>query len=153
MQPTRPLPKLMWWLGYGGLVPFFGLAVALLLGTSVPLLENVRLDWWLAAYAAIILSFLGAVHWGVALGMQDKLTESELGKLLLFSVVPSVLAWFALLLPIKIALWVLAGLILLAYVVDSLLLFRKLAADYGKMRLHLTIIVVLLLVAAGVAVP
>lgn len=153
MQPKRSLPQLMWWLGYGGLVPFFVLTVAILLSADVPLLENARLDWWLAAYAAIILSFLGAVHWGVALGMQDTLTESELGKLLLFSVVPSVLAWFALLLPIKIALWVLASLIVLAYLVDSRLLFNKLAADYGKMRLHLTIIVALLLVAAGVAVP
>ena len=95
MQPKRALPKVMWWLGYGGLVPFFALAVALLLGSDLPLLENVRLDWWLAAYAAIILSFLGAVHWGVALGMQDTLNERELGQLLMFSVVPSVLAWFA----------------------------------------------------------
>lgn len=152
MQPNRSLPTVMWWLGYGGLVPFFGLTVALLLGASVPLLENARVDWWLAAYAAIILSFLGAVHWGVALGMQDRLTESELSKLLLFSVVPSVLAWFALLLPIKIALWAMAGLIVVTYVVDAALLFRQLSADYGKMRLHLTVIVALLLVAAGVAV-
>lgn len=152
MQPKRALPKVMWWLGYGGLVPFFALAVALLLGSDLPLLENVRLDWWLAAYAAIILSFLGAVHWGVALGMQDTLNERELGQLLMFSVVPSVLAWFALLLPIQWALFVLAGLVVFAYVVDALLLFGKLASDYGKMRLHLTVIVTLLLAAAGVAV-
>ena len=152
MYPKRPLPRLMWWLGYGGLLPFAVLSVALLLGSSLPWLENVRLDWWLAAYAAIILSFLGAVHWGVALGMQDKLDEHDLGKLLLFSVVPSVLAWFSLLLPIKWALFLLAGLVVLAYIVDSLLLFKRLSADYGKMRLQLTVIVVLLLVAAGVAV-
>ncbi|WGZ92516.1 MAG: DUF3429 domain-containing protein [Candidatus Thiothrix putei] len=152
MQPKRALPKVMWWLGYGGLLPFFALTVALLLGSDLPLLENVRLDWWLAAYAAIILSFLGAVHWGVALGMQDTLNERDLGKLLLFSVVPSVLAWFALLLPIQVALFVLAGLVVFAYVVDASLLFGKLASDYGKMRLHLTVIVTLLLAAAGVAV-
>ncbi|QQZ27566.1 DUF3429 domain-containing protein [Thiothrix subterranea] len=152
MQPKRALPTVMWRLGYGGLVPFFALTVALLLGMDVPLLESVRLDWWLAAYAALILSFLGAVHWGVALGMQDTLNESELGKLLLFSVVPSVLAWFALLLPIQWALFVLAGLVVFAYVVDALLLFDKLSSSYGKMRLHLTVIVALLLVAAGVAV-
>ncbi len=152
MQPKRALPKVMWWLGYGGLVPFFALTVALLLGSGLPLLENVRLDWWLAAYAAIILSFLGAVHWGVALGMQDTLNERELGQLLMFSVVPSVLAWFALLLPIQWALFVLAALVVFAYVVDARLLFGKLASDYGKMRLHLTVIVTLLLAAAGVAV-
>ncbi|UOG90663.1 MAG: DUF3429 domain-containing protein [Candidatus Thiothrix sulfatifontis] len=152
MQPKRALPRVMWWLGYGGLLPFFALTVALLLGVNVPLLESVRLDWWLAAYAGLILSFLGAVHWGVALGMQDTLNESELGQLLLFSVVPSVLAWLALLLPIQWALFVLAALIAFSYVVDALLLFEKLSSSYGKMRLHLTVIVVLLLVAAGVAV-
>lgn len=152
MQPKRALPNVMWWLGYGGLVPFFALTVALLLGSGLPLLNNVRLDWWLVAYAAIIVSFLGAVHWGVALGMQDTLNERELGQLLMFSVVPSVLAWFALLLPIQWALFVLAGLVVFAYVVDALLLFGKLASDYGKMRLHLTVIVTLLLAAAGVAV-
>ncbi|OQX06794.1 MAG: DUF3429 domain-containing protein [Thiothrix lacustris] len=152
MQPKRALPKVMWWLGYGGLVPFFALTVALLLGFGLPLLDGVRLDWWLAAYAAIILSFLGAVHWGVALGMQETLEARELSKLLLFSVVPSVLAWFALLLPVQVALFALAGLVILSYVADALLLFGKLSSGYGKMRLHLTVVVALLLVAAGVAV-
>ena len=78
MQPTtRPLPELMWSLGYGGLLPFLALSAALMYETSLPGLENVRLDWWLAAYAAIILSFLGAVHWGVTLGMLDKLEQRE----------------------------------------------------------------------------
>ena len=36
MYPKRSLPKLMWWLGYGGLVPFFALTVALLLGSGLP---------------------------------------------------------------------------------------------------------------------
>lgn len=151
-QPVRQLPKIMWWLGYGGLIPFFVLTVALLMGISPPLLEDGRLGWWLAAYAAVVLSFIGAVHWGVALGMQDRLEESELGKLLLFSVVPTLVAWFSLLLPTYLTLFVLAALVVFAYFADSVLLFRKLAPGYGKMRLHLTVIVSLLLVAAGVAV-
>ncbi|WP_228292214.1 DUF3429 domain-containing protein [Candidatus Thiothrix anitrata] len=151
MQPKRALPKVMWWLGYGGLVPFFVLSVVLLLGSDVPLLEGVRLDWWLAAYAAIILSFLGAVHWGAALGMQDALSERELGKLLLYSVVPSVLAWFALLLPANITLLVMASLVIGAYVVDRLLLFPKLDSNYANLRLHLTVVVSLLLIAAATA--
>lgn len=147
----KQLPKIMWWLGYGGLIPFFVLTVALLLGKPLLFLDQARLGWWLAAYAAVVLSFIGAVHWGVALGMQDRLQESELGKLLLFSVVPTVVAWFALLLPTNITLLVLAVLIVMAYFADSVLLFRKLAAGYGRMRLHLTVIVTLLLFAAGVA--
>ncbi len=148
----KPLPKVMWWLGYGGLIPFFVLTVILLLGISLPGLESARLGWWLATYAAVVLSFIGAVHWGVALGMQDRLAENELAKLLLFSVLPTVVAWFSLLLPIHYTLYVLAALIVLAYIADSILLFSKLTGDYGRMRLHLTIIVTLLLVAAGVTV-
>jgi hypothetical protein len=149
---VKQLPNMMWWLGYGGLIPFFILTLALLLGIPLPFLDQARLGWWLAAYAAVVLSFIGAVHWGVALGMQDRLEESELGKLLLFSVVPTVVAWFSLLLPINITLFVLAVLIVLAYFADSVLLFKKLSPGYGKMRLHLTVIVALLLFAAGVAV-
>lgn len=151
MHP-KPLPQVMYWLGYGGLIPFFILTVALLLDISLPLPEAFRLDWWLAAYAAIVLTFIGAIHWGVALGMQDNLADAELGKLLLFSVIPSVVAWFSLLLPINIALLVLGVLTILAYVADSILLFDKLTSSYQKMRLHLTVIVTLLLFAAGVAV-
>lgn len=145
----RVLPKIIWWLGYGGLLPFFILTGALLLGASLPFLENARLGWWLAAYAATVLTFIGAMHWIVALGMQNSLNERELAELLLFSVVPTMVAWFALLLPINITLFVLAGLIIVAYVADSVLLFRKLEPGYQKMRLHLSVIVTLLLLLAG----
>ena len=151
MQPTtRPLPELMWSLGYGGLLPFLALSAALMYETSLPGLENVRLDWWLAAYAAIILSFLGAVHWGVTLGMLDKLEQRERTHLLLFSVVPGVLTWFALLLPIQGALFALAGLVTLVYVADTRLLFRLLPDDYRKMRRNLTIAVTCSLIASGI---
>lgn len=152
MQTRCALPSMMGWLGYGGLLPFFALTVALLLGIELPLLEKVRLDWWLAVYAAIILSFLGAVYWGVALSKEESLTESELHRLLSFGVVPSVLAWLALLLPIQWVLFVLAGLVVLVYAVDTLLLFDKLSSSYARMRLHLTVTVALLLVVAGIAV-
>ncbi|MEZ5452986.1 MAG: DUF3429 domain-containing protein [Thiothrix sp.] len=151
-HPVKQLPNIIWWLGYGGLIPFFALTAALLLDISVPLPGDGKLGWWLAAYAAVVLSFIGAVHWGVALGMQDRLEESELGKLLLFSVIPTLVAWFSLLLPTHLTLYVLAALIVFAYFADSVLLFRKLAPGYGRMRLHLTIIVALLLGASGVAV-
>lgn len=148
----RALPKIIWWLGYGGLLPFFILTVALLLGASLPFLEHARLGWWLATYAATVLSFIGAMHWIVALGMQNSLNERELAELLLFSVVPTMVAWFALLLPINITLFVLAGLVIVAYVADSVLLFRKLEPGYRTMRLRLSVIVTLLLFTAGLAV-
>lgn len=148
----KPLPRIAWLLGYGGLLPFFILTIAVLLDMSLPLLGNARLDWWLVAYAAVILSFLGAVHWGVVIGLQDWLNERETRRMLFYSVLPALLAWFALLLPVNIALLVMGMLIVGAYIVDTLLLFDRLKSDYAKLRLHLTIVAALLLFAAGVGV-
>lgn len=148
----KPLPRLAWLLGYGGLLPFFVLTIAVLLNAKLPLLGNARLDWWLVAYAAVILSFLGAVHWGVVIGLQDWLNERETRRMLFYSVLPALLAWFTLLLPVNIALLLMGILIVGAYIIDALWLFDRLKSDYGKLRLHLTIVAALLLFAAGVGI-
>ena len=91
MKADKPSPSL--WarlLGYGGLIPFMGLAVALWL---------VRSDGWplagmaLVAYGAAISSFLGAIHWGLV--MRER--PSQPVPALLWGVVPSLLGWVALL--------------------------------------------------------
>ena len=58
--PLAPLA-----LGLAGLIPFWGLALALLLHTAFGL-EPTRIDLALATYAAIIVSFLGGIRWGLA---------------------------------------------------------------------------------------
>lgn len=148
----KALPTVAWVLGYGGLIPFFVLAVLVLLGNEfLPQdITTSQLALWLAAYAALILSFLGAVHWGVVLGMQDKLSDAETRTLLIYSVTPSLFAWFSLILPINTALLSMALLIVAAYLADRLLLLPKLNSNYAVLRLRLTIIVSLLLVAVSV---
>lgn len=77
-------------LGLGGLLPFVGLALA----TWV--LEGPRQAqavFALLAYGATILSFLGAIHWGLA--MRDRTDPAV--ALLAWGVVPSLVAWVALL--------------------------------------------------------
>ncbi|MEZ5476701.1 MAG: DUF3429 domain-containing protein [Thiolinea sp.] len=96
----KPLPKLAWYLVMPGCCPFI-LTISVLLHSELPLPAGARLDWWLAGYAAVILSFLGAVHWGVVLGQQDWLKETEIRRMLNYSVVPALLAWLALLLPVN----------------------------------------------------
>lgn len=149
----KALPKVAWLLGYGGLIPFFALTVALLAGDSLlpPEMLRSHLAYWLAAYAAVIISFLGAVHWGVVLGMQDKLTRTTSNTLLIYSVIPAVLAWLALWLPAQTALFSLAALVIGAYLADRALLFPHLHSNYAHLRLHLTVVVSLLLLAAAVA--
>ncbi len=148
-EEFKGLPKMACYLGYGGLLPFLGLALAGIVGYKSQSLLGISVEAWMAIYAAVILSFLGAIHWGVVITLSDKLTESESNILLIYSVIPSLLAWFSFLLSLQHTLFFLALLVLLTYFVDHLLLFKKLEAvisqEFAKLRLHLSSIVSLLL--------
>lgn len=88
-----PLPARLF--GLGGLIPFLGLALACWVRPG--------LGFALVAYGATILAFLGAVHWGFALS-DGRAPWWRFG----LGVVPALVAWLALLLPVG------AGLLLLA---------------------------------------
>jgi hypothetical protein len=91
----RSLPRPTLWLGLAGLLPFFGSA---LIAWMAPVEWRGVALYGLAAYGAVILSFLGAVHWGLALrapAAEASATASRLG----LGVVPALLGWLALLLP------------------------------------------------------
>jgi len=90
---SAPIPPAVAWLGYGGLLPFLALAAVGLWAPSTP--------WWseaLLAYGAVILSFVGALHWGFAMA-QIGLSAAERTHCFVWSVVPSLMAWPATLLP------------------------------------------------------
>jgi len=93
----RPLPPRLAALGYAGLLPFVAcvLAIALLEGEARAF--GVRA---LVAYGAVILSFLGAVHWGLLLRQPDAAAPARLA----IGVLPSLAGWVALLLPDRYAL-------------------------------------------------
>jgi hypothetical protein len=67
----------------------------------------------LLAYAAVIVSFLGGIHWGLAMPQG----RPRLG-LLVWGVLPSLLAWAGLLLNSAWGLLLMAASLLLCYVVD-----------------------------------
>lgn len=92
----RPLPQVLTALGYAGLLPFVAcvLAIALLEGDARAFAVRA-----LVAYGAVILSFLGAVHWGLLL-RQDTAAPARLAM----GVIPSLAGWVALLLPDRYAL-------------------------------------------------
>lgn len=87
------IPAAALWLGGTGLIPFIAPVVALWLGSPAW-----REPAWavLHGYAAIILSFLGAIHWGAALREND---ARRLWQAMGWSVIPALLAWVTLLLP------------------------------------------------------
>ena len=145
--PTREAMPLLRWgagLGYAGLVPFVALAVATWLA---PPAYRAHAAHALLAYGATIASFLGAIHWGLA--MREPRTPQP-GSFV-WGVFPSLVAWVALLLPLSQGLVTLALLLGICLAVD----WRSYPA-YGRkwltMRLHLTLVAgVCLLAGAGAA--
>jgi hypothetical protein len=91
-EPAR-IPTGALLLGLGGVLPFAACAAALVtLDDAAWQAEAAKA---LAAYGAVILSFLGGVRWGAAFA----LPRAQLSPELVLAVIPSLLAWCALLLP------------------------------------------------------
>lgn len=105
-----PLPALV--LGLGGLIPFVAGGVAV--WVFDPAAGRIAQDMQVA-YAALILSFLGAVHWGAAFGRPDGARSwGWMG----WSVTPALLAWFSVMLAPGAAIMALMACLLAAFAVD-----------------------------------
>lgn len=131
-------------LGYAGLIPFIFLCIA----AWLDLYFIDRPHYLLQSYAAVILSFMGAIHWGMVISAPG----NEARVQLVVSVVPPLLGWFALMLP------QVTGYSLLIVSFIGLCFYdgavsRKFALQpwYVSMRVVLTTIVVLCLTLAAVA--
>jgi hypothetical protein len=134
----RTPPPLVAWLGYGGLLPFAAAALG-------ALLDDTHRSVWqhaLLSYGAIILSFVGALHWALAMRDDDAAAAS---RLYAWSVVPALAGWLALLLPLlPDPGHALAALVLIVAYAAQYWQDRKLArrmalpAWYLPLRLHLS---------------
>lgn len=83
-----PLRRTAAVLGYLGLLPFYGALVGIWLEQG----DVGQASWRiLIGYAAVILSFVGAVHWGLALNAPAHLTRLGPGALT-WSVLPALIA-------------------------------------------------------------
>lgn len=127
---SSEIPRVPALMGYGGLIPF----VCSGIGVWVPDLSELALRS-LTAYGAIILSFVGAVHWGLALaggasGCRD--------KLFMYSVCPALLGWVALLLNPVVGLPVLMAGFIGARLVERKACESAIPAWYPRLRTHLT---------------
>jgi hypothetical protein len=138
------LPALAAQLGYAGLIPFVGLSMGLwvLPETYQPLASSALL-----AYAAIILSFMGAVHWGLAIASEE-VDNWQLG----ISVIPPLVAWFASFAPPMINYSILIVAFAGLCVFDGRMVKAgKAPAWYPKLRTPLTAVVVASLIIAELA--
>ncbi|MBP6719426.1 MAG: DUF3429 domain-containing protein [Rhodoferax sp.] len=129
-------------LGYAGLLPFVSLAAAAWLAPAV---YRAHAAFALLAYGATIASFLGAIHWGLA--MRGPLAPRP-GPLV-WGVFPSLVAWLALLLPVSQGLFTIALLLVICLVVDRGSYPVYGLSDWLPMRWRLTGVAVLSLIAGS----
>jgi hypothetical protein len=143
-------------LGYAGLIPFVSLAVAALSPTTLralPFLPDAQAaKVAICTYAAIIVSFMAALHWAYALiapWTQPALTP----RVLAWSVIPPLAAWFALLgfsFP-EMAYVLIACLIAVLYVDHCLRREPWFPAWFWPLRVQLTAVAVASLLVATIA--
>lgn len=140
--PTAP-DSLATRLGYAGLIPFVLLA-------SLLWIVQADLRPWLtialASYAALIATFLGGIHWGIA--AQQSFGHRSFH--LIWGVTPSIIAWLALIMPAYAGLPLIAALLVACYLVDRSSYPAAGWAAWLPMRLKLTVVaVVSCLIGAG----
>lgn len=137
------LPRTVARLGYGGLLPFLVL-------TPASLLDHHHGAVWsdaLYAYGAIILSFIGALHWGLAMSLPE-LSERQRSAWFAWSVVPALIAWPAVLFSPPLAAQLLVVGFIAHYLQDRRLARQAtLPGWYLPLRLRLSSVAVVCLVA------
>ncbi len=136
------LPKI---LGYLGLLPF-------VLPTFFLFYDYHHLDMWrhfLITYAAIILSFVGALHWSFAMLLHD-LPQNKQRWSFIWSVIPSILAWIALSIPQFYSFFLLAAFFILNLIKDKALSkIVELPNWYISLRHNLTFVAASCLLVSG----
>lgn len=146
LQSTLGWQRERAWLGYAGLIPFVaGVAV---LATARDATSAALFADLVRYYAAVIASFLGAVHWGVSADPRDVRRHARLR----WGVMPALLAWLLLLLPAAPAFLGFALLFALILGVDRYLL-PILDDRYRHLRLQLTLVVIGALLVAAMTAP
>ncbi len=132
------IPILPLLLGYAGLIPFIVSACGIWLASTG---MAVVLNQALLSYAACILAFMGAIHWGYA--MRSNADSWQLG----LSVLPSLFAWLALNLPLPWAYAILTINFILLCIFDGVASRSGLLPWwYPSLRVPLTAIVVMSLI-------
>lgn len=135
-------------LGHGGLIPFVSLAALIWLVSD-------DLQAWVAmalvAYAALILSFLGGIHWGIGwqAGMRERLDKKAPRALhaqrrhFVWGIVPSLMAWPGVLMPAFAGLAWLGFLLIIAYLADRTLYRSAGLQQWLTLRFRLTAVAAL----------
>ena len=95
-EPSRKLPTVAVALGLAGLLPFLAFGWWSVSGVDDDRIA--RATSGLVSYGAVILAFLGGVHWGFVLGEPPVVVGARRVRYrLIFGIAPSLVGWAALL--------------------------------------------------------
>ena len=91
IKPDRSNRRLVWAIAIIGAIPIVVLTAMIVIaggrtGFSAPLIDAYKV------YSAIILSFLGGIHWGIILGSEN---DSLSGKTLVIALIAPFIGWIA----------------------------------------------------------
>ena len=126
-------------LGYGGALPFLCGAIA---ASKQVVVLGLAPAYIVLSYGAVILSFLGGLHWGRVITSPNVNGSSD-STWLIWSVCPSLLGWVTLLLPVKVGAVVLSLCFLVALGIDQKLFREHIWPSWMRpLRLHLSLIAV-----------
>jgi len=117
-QSVRParIPAAALIPGLLGLLPFWGLALSTVLSSGLdPLLALIAL----IMYGAVILSFVGALWWGLAVHVTAPAPRSVM---FIWSVVPALIGWASILTEADIGLRMLIAGLVLQWILDGILM-------------------------------
>ena len=130
-----------------------GAAYALGYGGAVPFVVFVAMEWHgyqltqgglslMYFYGSIILSFLGAPHWGYILASVDRVEVKNLAGRLIIGVIPSLIAFFSILFDELDRLLIIGSSFIFVYVIDSALFRQENIPNWFlPLRFRLTVIV------------
>ncbi len=150
MNTNAMTRRLAWILAATGILPFF--AHALFVWVA-PMSETAGLIRSQVHYAGAILTFVGALHWGVAIAGGEAFAPRA-GVQLVWSVIPALYAWVLTLYPLAVAVPGLLFFGLAGALVVDLLLYRRQPALrwFVQLRLVISLVAVACVGASWVAI-
>lgn len=123
-------------LGYAGLIPFIAIPILIIVGLLDAYLGYLHF----VQYSAIILSFLGGIHW------LDALQNKRKNHQLYASMLPSIIAWLSLVFldgTMLLSMLSISHISVLIYDKYVLALEKDILIDYTQLRVVLTTVVVI----------
>ena len=136
ISPDSEAGVLIQRLGYAGLIPFVVLALFMWI-VSEEVHPFVAIA--LSSYGATIAAFLGGIHWGI--GLRHNAPQRKLH--MAWGVVPSLVAWVAVMMPAFAGLPLLGFLLIACYLVDRKTWPEAGLREWMTLRFRLTVVATL----------